>query len=196
MRLKTSKSKNTTLYYVIKDYTNISGKRTTKIYERLGNQSRVEERFGKTNTLKNIKEYIDSLNNEDKEILLKKEFNPNKRIPGGVKRQFNVGYLFLEDIYYDLKLNEICDEIQSEYRFKFNLNDILSNLVFSRIIYPASKLKTHELCKKFIEEPKLDLHNIYRGLTYLNKELDFIQKKLFDNSLNVIDRNSKVIYFD
>ena len=196
MRLNIRRLNNYNYYSIIKDYTDVSGKRTTKIFEKLGNQAQVEERFGKDNTIDNIKKYINDLNNEDKEELMKKEYNPNKRISGGIKRQYNVGYLFLKDIYYDLKLNEICDEIQSKYRFKFNLNDILSNLVFSRIIYPASKLKTHELCKKFIEEPNIDLHNIYRGLTYLNKELDFIQQKLFENSLNVLDRNSKVIYFD
>ena len=90
MRLKTSKSKNAILYYVIKDYTNIKGKRTTKIFEKLGNQEQVEERFGKTDTIGKIKEYINELNNKDKEELLRREYNPNKRISPGIKRQFNV----------------------------------------------------------------------------------------------------------
>ena len=79
MRLKTSKSKNATLYYVIKDFTNIKGKRTTKIFEKLGNQEQVEKRFGKINTINKIKEYINELNKEDKDELLKREYNPNKR---------------------------------------------------------------------------------------------------------------------
>jgi len=90
MRLKTSNSKNATLYYVITDYTNLNGKRTTRIFEKLGNQNQVEERFGKIDTINKIKEYINKLNNEDKEELIKKEFNPNKRINPGIKRQFNV----------------------------------------------------------------------------------------------------------
>ena len=69
MRLKISKSKNATLFYIIKDYTNLDGKRTTKIFEKLGNQKQVEERFGKTNTIDNIKKYIFELNKEDKEEL-------------------------------------------------------------------------------------------------------------------------------
>ena len=107
MRLKTSKSKNATLFYIIKDYTNMNGKRTTKIFEKLGNQEQIEERFGKENTIEEIKKYIDKLNTEDKEELLKREFNPNKRISPGLKRQFNVGYLFLEKIYTQLKINNI-----------------------------------------------------------------------------------------
>ena len=111
MRLKTSKSKNTTLYYVIKDYTDIKGKRTTKIFEKLGNQEQVEKRFGKINTLNKIKEYINQLNNENKDELLKREYNPNKRISPGVKRQFNVGYLFLEKLYNQLNIKNICNNI-------------------------------------------------------------------------------------
>lgn len=142
MRLKTSKSKNVILYYIIKDYTSLNGKRTTKIFEKLGNQKQVEERFGKNDTINKIKEYINELNNEDKENLLKREFNPNKRISPNVKRQFNIGYLFLEKLYYQLKLNEICNDIQEKHQFKFNLNEILSYLIYARIIYPSSKLET------------------------------------------------------
>ncbi len=95
MRLKTSKSKNAILYYIIKDYTNINGKRSTKIFEKLGNQDQVEKRFGKIDTINKINEYINELNNEDKETLLRREFNPNKRISPNIKRQFiNIGYLF------------------------------------------------------------------------------------------------------
>lgn len=80
MRLKTSKSKNAILYYVIKDYTDLDGKRTTKIFEKLGNQQQVEERFGKENTLIKIKEYVTSLNNEDKEEIIKKNSTLTKEL--------------------------------------------------------------------------------------------------------------------
>ena len=196
MRLKTSKSKNATLFYIIKDYTNMNGKRTTKIFEKLGNQKQVEERFGKENTIDEIKKYIDKLNNEDKEELLKREFNPNKRISPGLKRNFNVGYLFLEKIYNQLKLKDICKVIQNNYRFHFDLNEILSYLVFARIIYPSSKLETFKQCQNFIEQPSFELHDEYRALSYIADNIDFIQESLFNNSKNIIDRNSKVIYYD
>ncbi len=80
MRLKSSKSKNAVLYYIIKDFTNIKGKRTTKIFEKLDNQKHIEERFGKYDTINKIKEYINELNNEDKDKLLKHEYNPNKKL--------------------------------------------------------------------------------------------------------------------
>jgi len=196
MRLKTSKSKNTTLYYVIKDYTDIKGKRTTKIFEKLGNQEQIEERFGKIDTINIIKEYIENLNNEDKDELFKREYNPNKRISPGIKRQFNVGYLFLQKLYNQLRINDICSSIQDKYQFHFDLNEILSYLVFARIIYPSSKLETFKQCQNFIQQPNFKLHDEYRALSYIAQNMDFIQESLFNNSKNVIKRDSSIIYYD
>jgi len=196
MRLKKSISKNTTLFYIIKDYTNINGKRTTKIFEKLGNQEQIEERFGKIDTINKIKEYINKLNNEDKEELLKREYNPNKRISNNVKRKFNIGYLFLEKLYYQLKLNDICYEIKNKYKFQFDLNEILSYLIYARIIFPSSKLETFKQCQNFIKQPNFKLHDEYRALSYIALNMDFIQEQLFKNSKNIIKRNSNIIYYD
>ena len=196
MRLKVSKSKNATLFYVIKDYTTLDGKRTTKIFEKLGNQEQVEERFGKYDTISKVKEYIKNLNEEDKEELLRREYNPNKRIAAGIKREFNIGYLFLKKLYNELNIKDICDNISSKYQFHFDLNEILSYLIYARIIYPSSKLETYKQCQNFIESPKFKLHDEYRALSYIAKNMDFIQESLFNNSKNVIDWNSKVIYYD
>ena len=196
MRLNIRKLNNYSYYSIIKDYTNINGKRTTKIFEKLGNQEQVEQRFGKIDTINKIKEYINELNNEDKEELLKREYNPNKRIASRIKRKFNVGYLFLDKLYNQLKINDICDSIQDKHQFHFNLNEILSYLVYARIIYPSSKLETFKQCQNFINQPNFKLHDEYRALSYIAQNMDFIQESLFNNSKNVIDRNSNVIYYD
>lgn len=196
MRLNIRTKNGYSYYSIIKDYTNIKGKRTTKIFEKLGNKEQVEERFGKNDTLNKIKEYIEELKNEDKNELLKREYNPNKRIAPGVKKQFNVGYLFLKKLYEELKIDDICKSIQDNYQFKFDLNEILSYLVFARIIYPSSKLETFKQCQNFIEQPKFKLHDEYRALSYIAKNIDFIQEQIFNNSKKVINRNSKVIYYD
>ena len=196
MRLNIRTLNGYSYYSIIKDYTNIKGKRTTKIFEKLGNQEQVEKRFGKIDTINKIKEYINELNNEDKDELLKREYNPNKRIAPGIKRQFNVGYLFLQKLYNQLKINDICNSIQDKYQFHFDLNEILSYLVFARIIYPSSKLETFKQCQNFIVQPKFKLHDEYRALSYIAENMDYIQEQLFNNSKNVIKRNSKVIYYD
>lgn len=196
MRLNIRTINNYSYYSIIKDYTNIKGKRTTKIFEKLGNQEQIEKRFGKIDTINKIKEYIDELNKEDKEELLRREYNPNKRITPGLKRQFNVGYIFLKKLYEELKINDICKAIQDKYQFHFDLNEILSYLVYARIIYPSSKLETFKQCQNFIEQPKFNLHDEYRALSYIAKNMDYIQESLFNNSKDVIKRNSNIIYYD
>ena len=195
MRLHIRTKNNYSYYSIIKDYTNLNGKRSTKIFEKLGNQNQVEDRFGKNNTIEKIKEYIEELNSKDKNELIKLELSPSKKISKG-KRNFNIGYLFLKNIYSDLKIHDICNQIQEQYKFEFNLNEVLSYLVFARIIYPSSKLETFKQCQNFIEQPKFKLHDEYRALNYITENMDFIQEQLFNNSKNIIKRNSKIIYYD
>ena len=195
MRLHIRTINNYSYYSIIKDYTNINGKRSTKIFEKLGNQHQVEDRFGKNNTIEKIKEYINELNSKDKNELVKLELNSSKKI-NKEKRNFNIGYLFLEKLYNDLKIKDICNQIQSQYKFEFDLNEVLSYLVFARIIFPSSKLETFKQCQNFIKQPNFKLHDEYRALSYISKNIDFIQENLFINSKNIIKRNSKVIYYD
>ena len=200
-RIKISSSKNSKSYSIIEDY-HRNGKRTTKIVDYIGNYNTVLELAKKENIDVNTYLY-NYLNKYKKEHQIVQEFEEviikkysNKLIPKNVTNKFNIGYLFLKDIYYSLKIDKIVKDISKKYKFEFDLNEVLSNLVFSRIIYPSSKLKTYELSKNFIETPKYNLENIYRGLTYLNEELDYIQKELYNNSKSVIDRNTRIMYFD
>ena len=196
MRLKISKSKNTTLFYIIKDYTK-NGKRSTKIVKRIGNLEDIKIMAGNQDYKVWLKEYVKDYNEthyKSETIIIKK--NNKKLIPMNNNISFNVGYLFLEKIYNDLKIKNICNEIQNKYKFQFDLNEILSYLVYARIIYPSSKLETFKQCQNFIEQPKFKLHDEYRALNYIAENMDFIQEQLFINSKKIINRNSKVIYYD
>ena len=196
MRLKISKSKNSTLFYIIKDYTK-NGKRSTKVVKRIGNLEDVKIMAGNQDYNEWLKDYVKKYNEEhshSETILIKK--NNKKIISKDTNFTFNVGYLFLEKLYNQLNIKNICDTIQDKYQFHFDLNEILSYLVFARIIYPSSKLETFKQCQNFIEQPKFKLHDEYRALSYIAENMDYIQEQLFNNSKNVIKRNSKVIYYD
>ena len=197
MRLSKSKSKNTTLFYIIKDYTK-NGKRSTKIVHKIGNLEEVEQMSGNQDYREWLKDYVKKYNDEHsskKEIITIKK-NSSKTIQFNTNASFNIGYLFLKKIYNELKIKDICEEIENKYQFKFDLNEILSYLVFARIIYPSSKLETYKQCQNFIEQPKFKLHDEYRALSYMADNIDFIQEKIFENSKNVIKRNSEIIYYD
>lgn len=196
MRLSYSKSKNTINYYIIKDYTK-NGKRSTKKVERIGNLEEVKIMAGNQDYKQWLKEYVKEYNeehNKNETIIIKK--NNKKIISMNNKISFNVGYLFLKKIYNQLKLNKVCNEIQQKYKIQFNLNEILSYLIFARIIYPSSKLETFKQCQNFIEQPTFKLHDEYRALSYIASHTDYIQEQLFNNSKNIIKRNSNVIYYD
>ena len=196
MRLSTSRSKNTIIYYIIKDYTK-NGKRSTKIVEKIGNLDEIKKMAGNQDYKEWLKNYVKKYNEEHckKEIITIKK-NNKKIIESNINNRFNVGYLFLKKLYNQLGLNNICNKIQEKYKFQFDLSEILSYLVYARIIFPSSKLETFKQCQNFIEPPKFKLHDEYRALNYIAKNMDFIQENLFNNSKKVIERNSNVIYYD
>lgn len=112
------------------------------------------------------------------------------------KLSFNCGYLSLQQLYYSLHLDQICKDISERHHFEYDLNAILSRLVYSRILFPASKLATTRISKNFLEESDFKTHHIYRALTVLAQEADFIQQNLYKNSLKYADRKTGMIYYD
>ena len=197
MHIKKTKSKNSEHYSIIYDI-NVNGKRTSKVYENIGNYNKLKLRAGNEDPISWLNNYVDDLNKKVKEeslpAILKKY--PNKKIDKNVKQSFNAGYLFLQKIYYDLGINNICNSIKDKYQFHYDLNNILSNLIYSRIIYPSSKLKTLESSKNFLEQPNFTYNDILRSLEVLSKESDYIQSELYKNSLKHSKRNDKVLFYD
>lgn len=198
MKLTISKSKNATLYYVQKSYRTDSGKSSTRTVERLGTIEEVKARFGEENTMDAVKAYIKELTLADKEqrrdVVVK--LSQNKMIKQNEQNSYNGGYLFLQKVYYELGLDKICNKIEKRHKNEYGLNSILSMLLYTRILYPGSKLSSLEDAKNFIEQPKVDIHQVYRALSLLSKESDGIQAAVYKNSLKLGARHDKVIYYD
>lgn len=198
MKLTISKSKNATLYYVQKSYRTDSGKSSTRTVERLGTIEEVKARFGEENTMDAVKAYIKELTLADKEqrrdVVVK--LSQNKMIKQNEQNSYNGGYLFLQKVYYELGLDKICNKIEKRHKNEYGLNSILSMLLYTRILYPGSKLSSLEDAKNFIEQPKVDIHQVYRALSLLSKESGGIQAAVYKNSLKLGARHDKVIYYD
>lgn len=197
MRLKITKTNSNTNYYIIKDF-KINGKRTTKIIEKLGTENDIKLKFKIDDINQFLNEYILKLNKEENKSksTLIKFYDENKLLNLNSDNSFNIGYLFLQDIYHSLKIDKICDTIKDKYQFHYDLNNILSNLIYSRIIYPSSKLKTLDLSKNFIELPNFTYNDLLRSLEVISKENDFIQAELYQNSLKHSKRNDKILFYD
>lgn len=195
MRLKITKTKSATNYYIIKDVKN-NGKRTTVIHERLGTEKEIMERSNGEDIFEWIEKYLSELNsNKEKLPVLIKKY-PLNIIQKDEQNSFNCGYLFLEKIYYELGLNKVCESLKEKYSFKYDLNNILSRLLYGRIIFPSSKLATYNLSKKLLEQPNFELQHIYRALEVISKENEFIQSELYKNSLKKSKRNTGILYYD
>ena len=99
-------------------------------------------------------------------------------------------------MYHQLGLDKICDVISARYGFEYDLDSILSDLIYTRVLYPGSKLSAYAESQRFIEQPRFKLEEIYRSLSILAKESDYIQSQVFRNSLSSVGRDTSVIYYD
>jgi len=197
MRLQISETKNAASFYVVKSiYEN--GKHSSKVVEKLGTRADLEKKLNGKDPVEWAQEYVNELNKQEKEnkreVFVK--YSPAKIIAKGKQKLFNGGYLFLQKIYHELGIDKICKIISDKYRFSFDLNCILSMLLYGRIIFPSSKLSTYEQSKTFIEQPGFKLHDIYRALDVVGNEMDFIQSEIYKNSLKVSKRNTGALYYD
>lgn len=198
MKLTISRSKNAESYYVQKSYRTDSGKSSTRTVERLGTIEEVRARFGEENTMEAVKAYIRELTKADKEqsrdVLVK--LSQGKMIRKGERRCFNGGYLFLQKVYHELGLDRICRRLERKRRNKYDLDGILSTLLYTRVLYPGSKLSSLEDAGRFIEQPEADIHQVYRALSLLAEESDDIQAAVYKNSFKLGPRQDRVIYYD
>ena len=195
MRLMISKSKNAQSFYVIKSVYE-EGKRTTKIVETLGTLTELEKVHDDPIAWAEqyIKELTENEKSESREVIIRRK--QSKLLEKNEQVSFNGGYLFIQSLYHKLGLNHICQAITEKYKFTFNLDSILSRLLYGRILFPTSKRGTTELSKKFLEPPEFDIQHIYRSLEVISKESDFIQAQLYKNSLSYKKRNDKILYYD
>ena len=195
MRLKITKSKNAQSFYIIRS-TYVNGKRSSQIVEKLGTLEELSKKH--EDPVAWAKQYAKILTKQENEqkrnavIYL----SQSSLIDKDQRRSFNGGYLFLQQIYYRLGLHKICAEISKEFKFTYDLNSVLSRLIFARVIFPCSKLSTFEQSKHFIEQPNFELQHIYRALDVLANKNIFIQSQLYKNSCKLGKRNDRILFYD
>lgn len=197
MRLGWSKNKYSISYYVQKTVY-VNGKNKSQVVKRLGSEKSICETYGVTDAKAWAKEQVRLMNEAEKEdsARFSIELCSGTDLVMDEQRRFNGGYLFLQDIYYELGLHKICRAVSRRHLFEYDLNDILSRLIYTRILFPASKKSSFEESRRFIEQPSFKLHDIYRALSVTAEESDYIQSRLFKNSTAVQKRNTQVIYYD
>ncbi|MGI6017624.1 MAG: IS1634 family transposase [Marvinbryantia sp.] len=193
-------SKNNKDVYINQSYRKENGKTSSRIYKKLGKLNDLLMQFsGDQDKMMawaraEAKKETDLYNQRNGKVSV--DFFQGACIPLNELRSFHSGYLFLQCFCSQLHLDKICRNIKERHRFKYDLNAILTDLIYSRILSPSSKLGSYEYCQTLLEPPKYSLQDIYRALSVIADESDFIQSELYQNSNFIHPRNHRILYYD
>ena len=202
MRVTTSKSKNSESFYITQSYTNSQGKSTSKTIRKLGTLAELSKRLHTDRdgvlAWANEQARLETARykSEKEDALVMVPFHSNKLMDYHKQKLFTGGYLFLQSVYYGLKMDSICRKIKSRYKFEYDLNAILSDLIYTRVLVPSSKSSSLRTAEQFLEPPTYRLHDVYRALSVLAREMDFIQAEVYKNSFFLGSRNDRILYYD
>lgn len=200
MYIAVTGSKNNKDIYVYQSFRKNDGRPSSRIYKKLGKYNTLLKQFdGDEEKLmawaKNEAAKETALYNE-RTGKVTVEFSQAACIPVNEPRSFHAGYLFLQELCTELRLDNICRVIKGRHKFKYDLHAVLTDLVYARILSPSSKLSSYRFCQTLLEPPKYDLKDVYRALSVIAEESDFIQSELYKNSNFVHPRNQKILYYD
>lgn len=193
-------NKNNKDVYIKHSYRKENGGTSSRIYKKLGKYNDLLEQFdGDHEKLmawakEEAKRETELYNQHCGKVTV--EFSKAACIPMNELRSFHVGYLFLQSLCTQLRLDKICRNIKTRHRFRYDLNAILTDLVYARILSPASKRGSYEFCQTLLEPPKYTLSDVYRALTVISEESDFIQSELYKNSNFIHPRDKRILYYD
>lgn len=202
MKVTTSKSKNAESFYITKGYINDKGVSTSTIVRKLGTLAELIKEHGPTRddvmAWAREEAKIETLKykHEQESKAIQITFHADRQLDYGYKCLHRGGYLFLQYIYYGLQLNKTCRKLKSRYKFQFDINAILSDLVYARVLEPSSKLAAFHTASEFLEKPTYQLHDVYRALDILGNECGFIQEEVYKNSRFLGKRNDKILFYD
>ena len=200
MYIAVTGSKNNKDVYIYQSFRKKDGKSSSRIYKKLGKYNTLLEQFdgdedklmtwAKDEAVKETQLY-DQRNGK---VIV--EFSQAACIPLNETRSFHAGYLFLQELCTELRLDKICRVIKSRHKYKYDLHAILTDLVYARILSPSSKLSSYGFCKTLLEPPKYEIQDVYRALSVIAEESDFIQSELYKNSNFIHPRNQRILYYD
>lgn len=193
-------SKNNKDVYIYQSFRKANGKPSSRIYKKLGKYNELLQKF--SGNEEKMMEWAraeaakeTTLYNQQKEQI-SVTFSQVARIPLEEERLFNVGYLFLQQLCSELRFDNICRNIRNRHRFTYDIHAILTDLIYARILAPSSKMSSYSFCHSLLEPPRYSLQNVYRALSVMAEESDYIQEELYRNSNFVHHRNTKILYYD
>lgn len=145
-----------------------------------------------------VKAYNDDIKNNKIKINISIDFDKQLSSSDKISKSLNIniGYLYLQKIYHDLKIRDFFDDIVSRTKITYDVNEINRFVTFDRILEPRSKLGTFKHLDSYFEAPDIQYHNILKHHSLLAENFDDYIGHLFTNSNNIVKRDTSVCYFD
>lgn len=198
MYLNQNKPQEGKIYYILKGFRDKTGKATSKNIRRLGTFAEIREREGINDAWAWIKAELDKENRQYKENKRKVsvDFDPDKLIGKDEKRLFNIGFLILQKLYYELGIGLINDGISRRSDFRYDLDEIIRQIVLGRILWPCSKIQTHTKSSKMAFAKVVSLRSYYRALIVISDNLEYVQQRLYHYTKKILNRDTSIIYYD
>ena len=200
MKLYYDKRLKDPTYYIQQGFRN-GKKTTTKNIKRLGKHS--ELLLITDNPLEYAKNEVKKMNEEYRsgrsEFIVTMDFNeriPSTDSPCSNSTSLNIGYLYLKDIYAKLNLSDFFKSVSSDRKITYDCNKICQFLTYARILDPASKYGTYDKLDTYYEKPQVEYQHMIRFLDILDRNSGQYLKHLFDNSENIVKRDTSVMYYD
>lgn len=200
MKLYYDKRLKDPTYYIQQGFRN-GKKTTTKNIKRLGKYS--ELLLITDDPLEYAKNEVKKMNEEYRsgrsEFVVTMDFNeriPSTDSPCSNSTSLNIGYLYLKDIYAKLNLSDFFKSVTSDRKITYDCNKICQFLTYARILDPASKYGTYDKLDTYYEKPQVEYQHMIRFLDILDRNSDKYLKHLFDNSENIVKRDTSVMYYD
>lgn len=133
---------------------------------------------------------------ESEKLAMTFRIRGDEQLPMGATHRKNFGYAALSKIYHDLGLHTFLTNRQRHSKEQYDANSIMKLLVFSRLLYPASKRKTFENKDTFFEKTNFSLDDVYRCLSFFNKHKDSLQLWIHERIKQQYDRKTRLVYYD
>ena len=118
--------------------------------------------------------YKDEVQKLNQELRKKKQDEKARKISEESPEKL-LGYFPLKNLCDSLRCKNYIDLMQTATSFRFNVFDMMTALVYTRVVHPCSKLKTYiEVIPKLFEKYDFSLDQLYSGLGYIGSEYEKI----------------------
>ena len=192
----TNKKTGRTQLDIVQGYRSTDGKTKHKIIMHIGYLDVVEKQY--PDPIAHFTEVARQMTAEYKEQTkpVHIEFYLKQAMEKSYDECKNFGYAALSKIYHELDIKSFLGNRQRSVKTDFNLNSIFRLLVFSRLLYPASKKHTYENRNLFFERSDFSLDDVYRSLGAFAKVKDGLILHLHNRLKAAYGRDTSMVYYD